>query len=60
MIHKSGDRFSISEEEVWRPGSFETKVAAQAAQALTDEQIKELQFFVGDGVITLEMVENAV
>ena len=67
MIHKHKDgSCSISADQVWRPGIFESEKAARMGQRLLDEEISALQNIVNEReadpakrVITEEMIRAA-
>ena len=58
-IHSVEGRFVISENDVWRPGSFATRDAAESAFDLSDEQLSTLQASCNksDTAITQEMLD---
>ena len=65
MRHRLEDgTYVISAYHVWRPGCFESKLAAWHGQRLTDEEIQELQnrAILRDGpekaVITLQDIKE--
>lgn len=50
MVYKVDNEFVISSNNVWRPGVFKTKRAANYAFRFTDEEIKSF----GSNTITYE------
>lgn len=50
------DRFVISSQHVWRPGSYESEEAARMAFRFPDETLITLQARVAPGVVTLAML----
>lgn len=62
MIHEHEGRFSISSHQVWRPGCYESKAAANYAFRFADEVLAELQreaIAKTDGIIRYSDLQEA-
>ena len=58
MIRKTGDDYVISSGHVWRPGSYESKRAANYAFRFRDEVLARLQKSVAPDNITFKMLQD--